>query len=110
MDCRQDRDWFFGDINARKDSSRFRDTGKPFVKDLRRKMAQLEVKMIFLRSNTTAFANLNGHAAGDDITRREILRGRGVTFHEPFTFGVQQVTSFPSRTYSTSLDLLHEMY
>jgi hypothetical protein len=96
---RQDGDRFLGNINAREDSSSFRDTRKTLLENIRREMAELEVDVIFLGTNTTALTNFDGHGARNNITRSKILGRRGVTFHEAFTLGIQEVASLSARTY-----------
>ena len=68
------------------------------MEDLWRQVAELQVKVILLRTNTTTLANLDCHTTRDDITRGKILGSRGVTLHETFTLRVQEVTSLSART------------
>jgi hypothetical protein len=99
VDGRQDGNRFLGNVNARENSRSFRDTGKTFVEHLRREMAELEEDMIFLGPDTTALTDFDGHRARNNITRSKVLGGRGIAFHETFTFGVQEVTSFTAGAY-----------
>jgi hypothetical protein len=61
MHSRQDRNRLFGDINAGEDSCGLGDTGETFVEDLRGEMTELQEDMVLVRSNTTAFADFDGH-------------------------------------------------
>jgi len=53
--------------------------------------------VILLGTNTTALANLHSHGSRHDVTRGKILSGRGITFHESLTLGVEEVTTFTTR-------------
>jgi hypothetical protein len=98
VDGRQDRDRFLGNVNARENSRSFRDTGKTLMENIRRKMAELEVDVIFLGTDTTTLTDFDGHRARNDITRSKILGSRSITFHETLTLGIQKVTSLAART------------
>lgn len=102
MDGRQNRDGLFGDIDAREDSRGLRDTRETLVENLSREMAELQVDVVLLGTNTTTLADLNRHRARDDIAGSKILRSGRVTFHEPLTLRVQQVSALTTRTYNTS--------
>ncbi len=55
--------------------------------------------MVLLRPDAAALADFNGHGAGDDVTRGEILcRGR-VTLHEALAFGIDQVSALAARAF-----------
>ena len=98
MNCGQHRDGFFGDIDTREDGGGLRDTGQSLVENIGWKMAELEVNVVLLWTNTTTLTNLNGHGTRHDITRRKILGRWGVTLHETFTLRVQEVSSLATRT------------
>jgi len=89
VDGGQHRDRLLGNINTGEDSSGLRDTRETLMENLRRKMAELQVDVVLLRSNTTTLADLDGHRTRDDVTRSQILSSRRVTFHETFTLRVQ---------------------
>jgi hypothetical protein len=63
-------------------------------------MAQLEVDMILLGTDTAALANLHGHGTGDDVTAGKILGSRGISLHETLSLGVEEVTTLTTRTLS----------
>jgi hypothetical protein len=98
VDSRENRDGLLGDIDTSKDSSGLRDTWQTLMKDLGRKMAELQEDVVLFGTDATALTNLNRHGAGDDIARSQILSGRSVTFHETFTLRVQQISSLATRT------------
>jgi hypothetical protein len=60
-------------------------------------VAQLEVDVVLVGSNTTTFADLEGHGSGDNVTGSKILGGWCVSLHESFTLGVEQVTTLTTR-------------
>ena len=98
MDSGQDRDGLLGDIDTREDSCGLGDTGETFVQNLRRQVAELEVDVILLGTDTTTFTDLNCHRTGHDVTGGKILRGRRITLHEPLTLRVEEVSSLTART------------
>jgi hypothetical protein len=98
VDGWQDRNGLLGNIDTREDGSSLRDTRKPLVENIGRKMAELKVDVILLGTNTATLTDFDGHGSGDDVTRRKILCRWCVTFHESFTFGVKEVSSLTTRT------------
>jgi hypothetical protein len=64
------------------------------MQHLRREMAELEVEMILLGPDTTAFAYFDGHAAGDDVPGGEVFGGGCVALHEALAFGVEEIAAF----------------
>ncbi|KAI6755199.1 hypothetical protein HG531_004305 [Fusarium graminearum] len=88
------------DIDTSENTSGLRDTGQTLSKDLSGEMAELEVDVILLSTNTTALTDLHGHGSGNDITRSKILGGRGISLHESLTLGVEEVTTLTTRTLS----------
>jgi hypothetical protein len=99
MNRRQNGDRFLGDIYPREDGCSLRNTRKTFVEDIRGKMTELQIKMILLRTHATALANFDGHRSRNNIARSQILCSGSITFHKAFSFGIQQVPSFTTRTY-----------
>jgi hypothetical protein len=90
---REHRDRLLRDVNTREDRRGLGDTGETLMENLGREMAELEVDVVLIGTNTTTLADLDGHRARDDVTRGEILRGRCVTLHEALTLRVQEVAS-----------------
>lgn len=88
MHSGKNRDRLLCNVDTGEDGSRFGYTGETLVQDFWGKMAKLEVDVILLRTNTTAFANFYGHTTGHDVTGSKILCGRSVTFHEPLTLRI----------------------
>lgn len=68
------------------------------MKDFSRKVAELEIDVVLLGTNTTALTDLNRHRPGDDVAGRQILRGRCVPLHEPFTLRIKQVSTLATRS------------
>lgn len=68
------------------------------MENVRGKMAELEIDMVFIRPNSASLSDFDSHTAGDDITGSKILCGGSVTFHESFTLGIQEISSLASRT------------
>ena len=98
VDGGQDGDGLLGDINTSENGGGLGDTRQTLVKDLRRQVAELEVDVVLLRSNTATLTDLKSHRTGDNVSGSKILGSRCVTLHESLTLGVQEVTSFTTRT------------
>ena len=98
MDGGEDGNGLFGDVDTREDSRSLGDTGETLVEDLCGQMAELEVDVVLLGTNTAAFADLDGHRTRYDVAGREILRGRRVTLHESLALRVEQVATLATRT------------
>ena len=47
-----------------------------------------------------SFVDFNGHRARDDVTGSKILCDGSVTFHETFTFAVDEVSTFTTAAFS----------
>jgi hypothetical protein len=61
VDGGENRNGLLGNVDAREDSGRLRDTWETIVENFRGKMAELKVDVVLLGSNTTAFADFQGH-------------------------------------------------
>src|SRR5690349_24692949 len=93
MDSGQNGDGLLGDINSRENGSSLRNTGETLVKDRGGQVRELEVDVILLGTDTTAFTDLHGHRTGDNITRGQILGSGSITLHETLSLGVQEVST-----------------
>jgi hypothetical protein len=100
MDSWNNRNGLLSNINTSKDGSSLGNSRKTFSENFWGKVRKLEEKVILFGTDSTTFANFDGHGSGDDITRSEILGCRGVTFHESFSLGVEEVSSFSTRSLS----------
>ena len=93
VDSGKDGNGLLGDIDTGENGGSLGDTGQTLVEDLRRQVAELKVDVVLVGANTTALADLKGHGAGHDVAGSKILGSWCVTLHEPFAFGVQEVTT-----------------
>jgi hypothetical protein len=100
VDGRKNGNGLLADINTSEDTSGLRDTGQTLSKNLSGQMAELEVDVILLSTNTTALTDLHGHGSRNDVTRSKILSGRGISLHESLTLRVEEVTTLTTRTLS----------
>jgi hypothetical protein len=100
VDGRKNGNGLLADINTSEDTSGLRDTGQTLSKNLSGQMAELEVDVILLSTNTTALTDLHGHGSRNDITRGKILGGGGISLHESLTLRVEEVTTLTTRTLS----------
>jgi hypothetical protein len=46
-----------------------------------------------------SFSDFNSHGSWHNITRSQVFCYRGITFHEPFTFTIDQKSSFSTTTF-----------
>lgn len=97
VDGREDGDGLLADVDTGENGGSLRDTGQTLGENLGGQVAELQVHVVLLGSDTTSLTNLHGHGSGDDITRGQILGGRGVTLHESLTLRVEKVTTLTTR-------------
>ena len=96
MDGRRNRQRFAGQIDTGEDLSAFGNARQALGQDGRIDMVEMEENVVLFRAHTAAFTHFERHRTADDVARRQILRARGVAFHEPLTFGVGQITALPA--------------
>jgi hypothetical protein len=90
---RQDRDRLAGHVDAGEDARGFGDARQALVDDLRVEMLDVQLDVVLVRATAAAFANLDGHRAGNDVTRGEVL-GRGrIALHEALAVAVGDVAA-----------------
>ena len=73
------------------------DARQPLGEDFRIEMVEMQEDVILLRADAAAFADFDGHRAGDDVARGEVLGGRRVALHEALAFGIDQIGAFAAR-------------
>jgi hypothetical protein len=100
VDGWEDWNWLLGDINTRENGSGLRDTWETLVENLSWEMAELEVDVVLVWSNTTALTDLHGDRTGNDVTRGKILGGWSISLHESLTLGVDEITTLTTSTLS----------
>jgi hypothetical protein len=94
VDGGEDGNGLLGDINTGENRGSLGNTGQTLVEELSGQVAELQVDVVLLGTNTTALTDLEGHGTGDNVTGSQVLGGRSITFHETLTLGVQEVTTF----------------
>jgi len=117
VDSWQDWSWLLGDIDTSKDLGSLRDAWETLSQSLRWKVIEVEVDVVLVWANTSAFTDLHGHGATDDITRSQILCVWRISRHEWLTFTVAEDTSLTTAALSeqatswedTSRMELHEL-
>ena len=90
---RQHGDRLLGHVHAGEDLGRVRDARQALVQDRRVQMLQVQVDMVGFRPDAPALANLDGHGAGDDIARGQVLGAWGIALHEALALGIGQITA-----------------
>ncbi len=99
MHSRNDRDRIGADVDAGENARRFGNTGQPLVQYFRIKMVEVQIDVILELADAAPLANLDGHGAGNDVTRGEILGGRGIALHEALALGIDEVGALPARAF-----------
>jgi hypothetical protein len=89
VDSGQDGDGLFGNIDTGKDGGGLGNTGQSLVENFGWEMRELEEDVVLFRSDTSSFSNLQSHGSGYDISRSQILGGRGVSLHESLSLRVE---------------------
>ncbi len=59
----------------------------------------MQEDVILLRADAAAFADFDGHGAGDDVARGEILGRRRIALHEALARGIDQIGAFAARAF-----------
>jgi hypothetical protein len=98
VDGGQDGNGLLSDIDTGENGGGLGDTGQTLVEKLSGQVAELEVDVVLLGSDTTALTDLQSHGTGNNVTRGKILGGGSVTLHETLTLGVEQVTTLTTGT------------
>ena len=88
VDGGEDGDRLFADVDAGEDGGCFGDAWETLVEDLRWEMAELEVDVVFVRTDTTTFSDLHCHGTGDDVSTGKILGSGCVSLHEPLALRI----------------------
>src|SRR5690606_1822754 len=68
------------------------------LEDFSAEVRAVEVDVILVRPGAATFGDFLDHAAGDDVTRCEVLDRRGVALHEPLAARVAEDRAFAARS------------
>ena len=96
VDCGDDWNGFFCDVDVSEDFSGLGDTGQTLMENLWVEMVQMEVDVVFLGTNASTGKDFHSHGSADDISRGQIESRRCISSHESFTCRVPQDTSLTS--------------
>ena len=99
MHGRQDRHRLAREIDAGEYARGFGNTRQALGQDFRIEMVEVEEDVILLRPDAAAFADFDGHRAGNHVARGEILGRRRVTLHEALAFRIDEVGAFAARAF-----------
>ena len=69
------------------------------MEDLGRQVAELEVDVVLLGTDTATLTDFDGHGTRDDVAGCKILRRRRITLHEPLTLRVEEVSTLTAGTW-----------
>ena len=100
MDCRDNWNGFFGDIDVGEDLGSLGNTRKSFVEDSWVQMIEMEVDMVLLGSDSSASEDLHCHSSTDDISGGQVFSRRGIVRHKPFSKPISQHSSLSSTSFS----------
>ena len=62
-------------------------------------VVEVQVDVVLLRADAAALADLDRHAARDDVARGEILEVRRIALHEALAVGVGEIAAFAARAF-----------
>ena len=94
MRSRDDRDRLLGRVDAGENTRIFDDAGKAFANDLRIEMGQVEIHVVALGTDPTAFANFNRDRTAHHVAGGQILGVGRVALHEFLALGIGEVSAF----------------
>ena len=83
-------------VDAEVGAGELGDIGKFRFENLGTKVRAVQQHVVLVGSGATALGDLLNHAAGNDVTRCEVLDGRGVSLHKSLTVRVPQNRTFTS--------------
>ena len=72
VDSGYDGYWFFGNINVGEDLGGFRDAWESLVQDLGVEVVEVQVDVVFLRSNTSSFHDFHRFSTTHDVSRGQV--------------------------------------
>lgn len=98
VDGGEHRNRLGADVDTSENTSSLRNTRQALSENLSGQVAELEVDVVLLLTNTAALANLHRHGTRDDVTGGKILGGGSVALHEALTLGVEEVTTLTTGT------------
>mmetsp|Transcript_8045 Transcript_8045/g.23944 ORF Transcript_8045/g.23944 Transcript_8045/m.23944 type:complete len:447 (-) Transcript_8045:902-2242(-) len=98
VDRGEDGDGFLRHVDSRKDGGRLGNAGETFGEQVRRKMIEMKIDVILLGTNAPSLPNFHRHGTGNDVPAGEILRRRGVPFHESFALGIAKDAALAAAT------------
>ena len=88
-----------GHVDAGEYLGRLRYSGEPLAQDGRVEMIEMQKDVVLFRSDAAPLADFDGHGAGDDVARGEVLGRRRVALHEALAFGIDHVAAFAARAF-----------
>merc|ERR1719453_1700160 len=100
VDSWQDWSWLLGDIDTSEDLGSLRDAWKTLGQSLRWEVIEMEVNVVLVWANTSAFTDLHGHGTTDNITRSQILCVWRISSHKWLAFTVAKDASLPTAALS----------
>ncbi|MCY1551334.1 hypothetical protein D9M68_876540 [compost metagenome] len=62
-------------------------------------MIEVQVDVVLLGTNAAPFADLQRHAAADDVARGQILGIGGIALHEALAFRIGEIAAFAARAF-----------
>ena len=108
MDRRHDRQRLARQVDARENLAAFGDAGQTLRQHRGIDMIEVQEDMVLVRTDAAAFADFERHRTRHDVARRQILRRRGIAFHEALAFGIGQIPALAARALGDEdLSLIH---
>jgi hypothetical protein len=91
MHSRNHRCRFFGHIHSGEDFCRLTDTRQSLMEKLRRNVVEIQVNMVFFRTTSSSFQNLNCHGSGNDVSTSQIFSRRCISLHKSFSLTISSI-------------------
>src|SRR5215203_5337752 len=96
---RYDGDRLARQVDAREGLCRLRDARQPFGQDLRVDMVEVKEDVVLVLAHTAALADFHRHRPRHYVAAGEVLRVRGVAFHETLTLAVGEIAALAARAF-----------
>ena len=96
---RTDRQRLACQVDTCENLAAFGNAGQALCQHFGINMIEVEVDMVLIRANATAFADFHCHRARHHVTRGKVLCRRGIAFHKTLPFGIGQIAALAPRAF-----------
>lgn len=96
----QHGDGLLGHVHAGKDVCSLGNTGQSLSQQLAGQVVQMQVDVVFVLANSTAFADLHSHGTRHHVSGGQVLGGGSIPLHEALSLRVAENSSFAAAALS----------